>query len=1120
MKTLAALLVLIALPAVTSSLHAQTAKTTPVQADIAQARSTAVQLLKEAREARDSGDFPTAREKLAAALKSLTDSPGSPDDFACIQVLSDIGGTAYGCGDLRLARDALSVVHDYCEKTMPPDSLRLQAARDNLALMMKSLGELKPARALQEQVLAVFERTLPEDDPDLQKTRLNLAATLKAMGEPEAAKVLEDKALAVFERTRPDDDQDLCAVRQNLAVTLRLLGNLDAALVLQHKVLATCESTLPGDDLAVQRARLNLGVLLAASGETLAARPLLEMALAGFERALPEDHPNLLATQQNLATCLLWYGDLPAARALFERVLHTCEATRPADAPELMAARSNLAVVLDRMGDLRGALLLGQESLAALETVFPIESLAVQAARNNLGMTLRRLGQFERARRMAEEDLRVAERTLFEGHPDLQASRMNLGLSLADTGDFPAARTLLEDVLAAAEKTFPPGHPDLEMARSAVADLAHDQGDFERSRALRRRVVDEISSTLPAGHPDQLLMRQALGRTLAAMGRKEELGRLLVELESELSVAVADLFVLGRREAGERVHSLGRTVNALGSLLPLCPNEAALRLPFFVCIEELRVASEMVTSGDAANPETRAAIERASVLRRQVGDLVAGRGVVQELGQDDPKHISDLVRKRDDAEIAVRRLLAARGQPPFHLDVPKIVKALAEIEGSGGGNGPALVVGYRRFEHEPFGAGTPDAIPAHGRLLAHVLDAHGKLTRIDLGPIDAIAAAVTRWRQTIGRPLESGVGTVAQESDAAGESLARGLGAVAPSSAAEPEAGAALRRLVLDPVLAVAPDVKMLVVCVDDVLHLVPLEALPLEQAVPANADGRWVGERCAIRYVTSLARLATPVEATHASPALLAVGGIDYNAEIETEPALDSTERIGSNWGPLPGSRGEVKGIGTLFESVFKKPARVLDGKAATKAALIETLRGASFVHVATHGYFAPESIRSVADKDASSSLWSPMSSGETVTGMAPMTLCGIALAGANRGMDSLGHVPGVLTAEELAGLDLHDCELGVLSACETNVGITRAGQGLQSLQAALHAAGVRTAITSLWRVSDEATRELFEDFYTRIWVGHEQKSVALWHAKMALCKKGRPTQDWAAWVLTGAPN
>ena len=132
-------------------------------------------------------------------------------------------------------------------------------------------------------------------------------------------------------------------------------------------------------------------------------------------------------------------------------------------------------------------------------------------------------------------------------------------------------------------------------------------------------------------------------------------------------------------------------------------------------------------------------------------------------------------------------------------------------------------------------------------------------------------------------------------------------------------------------------------------------------------------------------------------------------------------------------------------------------------------------------------------------------------------MSLCGLALAGANQGMDSVGRVPGILTAEELAGFDLAGCEIAVLSACESNVGIRRAGQSMQSLQAALHAAGARTAVTSLWRVDDEWTRLLMEDFYRRLWVVGETKSDALWKAKVGLRARGASLRDWAGWLLTG---
>jgi CHAT domain-containing protein len=142
-------------------------------------------------------------------------------------------------------------------------------------------------------------------------------------------------------------------------------------------------------------------------------------------------------------------------------------------------------------------------------------------------------------------------------------------------------------------------------------------------------------------------------------------------------------------------------------------------------------------------------------------------------------------------------------------------------------------------------------------------------------------------------------------------------------------------------------------------------------------------------------------------------------------------------------------------------------------------------------------------------------------------MALCGLALAGANLPAGALGRVEGAISAEELAALDLSNCELAVLSACDTGSGELRAGQGVASLQKALHMAGARSVVTSLWKAPDEATKELMVDFYRRVWVDRKPKARALWEAKMHLRSargpSGEPlyaTRDWAGWVLSGAPE
>ena len=226
-----------------------------------------------------------------------------------------------------------------------------------------------------------------------------------------------------------------------------------------------------------------------------------------------------------------------------------------------------------------------------------------------------------------------------------------------------------------------------------------------------------------------------------------------------------------------------------------------------------------------------------------------------------------------------------------------------------------------------------------------------------------------------------------------------------------------------------------------------------------------------------------------------------------------------------------QVESLQRLFGNDFGGDVQqqVLAQARASKERLVELAPRARFLHIATHGWFAPESIRSWSDPsplDEKTGMGKRMGLEEQVRGMAPMLLCGLALAGANQPENTVDRAAGLLTAEELSTLDLTNCDLAVLSACDTNVGVRRAGQGVASLQRALQMAGARSVITSLWKVPDEATKELMVDFYRRLWVEKKPKWQALWEAKMKIRdtkdEAGRPrytTRDWAAWVLTGEP-
>jgi CHAT domain-containing protein len=121
------------------------------------------------------------------------------------------------------------------------------------------------------------------------------------------------------------------------------------------------------------------------------------------------------------------------------------------------------------------------------------------------------------------------------------------------------------------------------------------------------------------------------------------------------------------------------------------------------------------------------------------------------------------------------------------------------------------------------------------------------------------------------------------------------------------------------------------------------------------------------------------------------------------------------------------------------------------------------------------------------------------------PLLRSGLALAGVNTWLKG-ATLPaeaedGLLTAEEVSGLDLLDTELVVLSACETGLGEVHAGEGVFGLRRAFVLAGARTLVMSLWKVPDLATAVLMERFYNNLLNGLERD--------LALSAAQRATRD-----------
>jgi CHAT domain-containing protein len=93
---------------------------------------------------------------------------------------------------------------------------------------------------------------------------------------------------------------------------------------------------------------------------------------------------------------------------------------------------------------------------------------------------------------------------------------------------------------------------------------------------------------------------------------------------------------------------------------------------------------------------------------------------------------------------------------------------------------------------------------------------------------------------------------------------------------------------------------------------------------------------------------------------------------------------------------------------------------------------------------------------------------------------------------------------------------ELLTLSACETAVGDDTAALGLASVAIK---AGARSALASLWSISDEASSELISNFYRELQNPELSKAQALQRAQVAFLddQRYRHPGYWAPFLLIG---
>lgn len=268
--------------------------------------------------------------------------------------------------------------------------------------------------------------------------------------------------------------------------------------------------------------------------------------------------------------------------------------------------------------------------------------------------------------------------------------------------------------------------------------------------------------------------------------------------------------------------------------------------------------------------------------------------------------------------------------------------------------------------------------------------------------------------------------------------------------------------------------------------------------------------------------------------------GGLDYDATIDSLTRKKSLTVLNETFKEHADVRGlglrggkeylehtkiEVDKIGEELNKA--KWACLLDTAALGTEESFKALSGRRIncLHLSTHGFYYT---KEEADNAQYSFMLIDNQIGTTTEDKA-LRRSGLLLSGANHILEG-DTLPdnvedGILTAKEIADVDLRGLDLVVLSACQTGLGDISQGEGVFGLQRGFKKAGANTILMSLWEVNDEATQMLMTQFYKNLVAGmSKRKSLQLAQEYLRAYKNEKGEQCynepkyWAAFILLDA--
>ena len=1040
-----------------------------------------------------------------------------------------------------------------------------------------SQGKYAEATPLALEALKIRRETLGNKHPDTANSINNLAGLYSGQAQYAKAEPLYLEALKIDREVLGNKHPDTAVSINNLASLYSAQGQyakaeplLVEALRIRREVLGdkhpdtanSVEAKADETPLQIRAKAERLGTLFTLKNQAYnlfsqekyaEATPLMIEAVKISREVLGNKSPETAESIRNLG--ILYFNQTQYAKA---ETLHleALEIKREVlGNKHLDTARSigNLAGVYREQAQYAKAEPLNLEALKIFREVLGNKHHETAGSINNLATLYNDQAQYAKAEPLHMEALKINREVSGNKHPDTALSINNLATLYSAQGQYTKARPLYVEALKIRRETLGNKHNLTAFSINELGALYNELALYTEAEPLLLEALKIYRETLGNKHPDtanslnhlallynrqslypkaEPLYLEALKIRREVLGNKHNLTALSI---SNLALLYSDQSLNAKAEP-LHLEALNITTDHLQATSIIQSENAQILMA-----NESKYFLDSFLTNSLANDSLGGGYNQVLSWK---GMIYRRQNLLRALQGNDPlkKELSDTIRQ-------LATLLNSTPRPGTGQAFQDKVKALSEkkeeLEKELAKQIPSLnlakvtpsdlqnlvaadaaLIDIFQYRHSSPSKEAKGGLVFEFRYAAWVIRKNKPIARLELGSAEDINNLVFQWRSSLST---------------------RKLPSEGPQDPAM-----ALREKIWLPIAKHLDGAKTVIISPDGALGTLPFTALPGEDIKKYLIEERNIA---VVPFLQTLPDLLAKKESTGIA-SMLALGDVAYDVEatsqFNTSGLLAVRGEKGAKWNRLSGTKAEVLSIENSFRKYFPSGSLVeLNQNKASEQSVRESAPKSRYLHFATHGFFADETVKAMAAKQDDNKRM--MGEKVVVTGENPGLLSGLVLAGANLPPKGNGD-DGILTASEVAELDLTGVELAILSACETGLGITAGGEGIFGLQRAFQLSGTRTVVASSWKVPDLSTKELMVRFYGNLWEKKMGKLEALREAQLWVMKEGKaagldrgiddesvvvketkkepvkvegstkgemlPPKYWAAWILSGAWN